>query len=142
VGLDAVAAPFSVPLPEPPGDAAELHFEGRLDALRRLVVEHAAQVGLARGRIVDLAVAANEIASNSLRHGDGRGVLRIWSQGRRVVCEIRDRGRLGDPLIDRELPSPGSTTGRGLWIANQLCDLVQIRSFPAGTVVRLHMAFG
>jgi hypothetical protein len=27
----------------------------------------------------------------------------------------------------------------GLWLANQLCDLVQIRSFAAGTVVRLHM---
>ena len=28
---------------------------------------------------------------------------------------------------------------RGLWLANQLCDLVQIRTLPAGTVVRLHM---
>jgi anti-sigma regulatory factor (Ser/Thr protein kinase) len=82
----------------------------------------------------------NEIASNSLLHGGGRGVLRVWRQGRRVVCEIRDRGRLDDPLADRDLPSPESTVGRGLWIANQLCDLVQIRSFPTGTVVRLHMA--
>ena len=28
--------------------------------------------------------------------------------------------------------------GRGVWLANQLCDLVQIRSGAAGTVVRLH----
>jgi anti-sigma regulatory factor (Ser/Thr protein kinase) len=28
--------------------------------------------------------------------------------------------------------------GRGLWIVNQLCDLVQIRSAPSGTVVRVH----
>jgi hypothetical protein len=30
--------------------------------------------------------------------------------------------------------------GRGLWIVNHLCDLVQLRSSPAGNVVRLHMA--
>lgn len=139
-GIEAATAPFSVPLPEPPADAAEVPFEGRLEALRRVVVEHAARAGLGRGRVVDLAVAVNEIASNSLVHGGGRGILRIWRQGRRVVCEIRDRGHLDDPLADRDLPVPESTSGRGLWIANQLCDLVQIRSFPTGTVVRLHMA--
>jgi anti-sigma regulatory factor (Ser/Thr protein kinase) len=140
-GLDAVAAPFAVPLPEPAGDAAELPFEeGALEALRRVVVEHATRAGLGRGRIVDLLVAVEEIVSDSLRHRGGRGVLRIWPQGRRVVCEISDGGRLDDPLADRVLPSPGSASGRGLWIANRLCDLVQIRSFPTGTVVRLHMA--
>jgi anti-sigma regulatory factor (Ser/Thr protein kinase) len=29
--------------------------------------------------------------------------------------------------------------GRGLWLVNQLCDLVQLRSSAAGGVVRLHM---
>ena len=29
--------------------------------------------------------------------------------------------------------------GRGMWLANQLCDLVQLRSSPEGTVVRMHM---
>ena len=29
--------------------------------------------------------------------------------------------------------------GHGLWLANQVCDLVQVRSFPTGTVVRLHL---
>ena len=33
----------------------------------------------------------------------------------------------------------GQPGGYGLWLANQLCDLVQIRSLPAGTAVRLHM---
>jgi anti-sigma regulatory factor (Ser/Thr protein kinase) len=140
---EAVAATFDAPLPEPADVAAEVHFEaGPLEALRRVVVDQAARAGLARSRIVDLLVAVDEIARNSLRHGGGRGILRIWHQGRRVVCEIRDRTRIDDPLADRELPSPESTTGRGLWIANQLCDLVQIRSFPTGTVVRLHVASG
>jgi hypothetical protein len=29
--------------------------------------------------------------------------------------------------------------GRGLWMVNQLCDLVQLRSFPDGAAVRVHM---
>jgi anti-sigma regulatory factor (Ser/Thr protein kinase) len=29
--------------------------------------------------------------------------------------------------------------GYGLWLANQVCDLVQVRSSPAGTTVRLHV---
>ena len=29
--------------------------------------------------------------------------------------------------------------GRGLWLVHELCDLVQLRSSPAGTVVRMHM---
>jgi hypothetical protein len=37
-------------------------------------------------------------------------------------------------------PEPGELDGRGLWLANQLCDLVQIRSGAGGTRVRLQMA--
>ena len=40
---------------------------------------------------------------------------------------------LGQPVLDQ----PG---GRGLWLANQLCDLVQVRTFELGNVVRIHMA--
>jgi hypothetical protein len=29
--------------------------------------------------------------------------------------------------------------GRGLWVVQQVCDLVQIRTSPAGTAIRLHM---
>jgi len=32
----------------------------------------------------------------------------------------------------------GATGGWGLWLANQLCDLVQLRELPEGSVVRLH----
>ena len=28
--------------------------------------------------------------------------------------------------------------GHGLWMVNQLCDLVQVRSFARGSAVRLH----
>jgi len=48
-------------------------------------------------------------------------------------------GKIADPLADRRKPDPNEPGRRGLWMANQLCDLVQIRVRAAGTVVRLHM---
>jgi hypothetical protein len=29
--------------------------------------------------------------------------------------------------------------GLGLWMVNQLCELVEVRTDPRGTTVRLHM---
>jgi hypothetical protein len=42
-----------------------------------------------------------------------------------------------DPLVGRGLLSDVTEHGRGIWMANQLCDLVQIRSSSFGTTVRL-----
>jgi hypothetical protein len=41
-----------------------------------------------------------------------------------------------DPLIGRRAPREGEDDS--LWIANQACDLVQVRSSSAGTTVRVH----
>jgi anti-sigma regulatory factor (Ser/Thr protein kinase) len=141
-GLSEIAAPFRAPLSEPPADAARLAFgeEADLAQLRRFVVAELAQRGVAGDRRGDLTIVVNEIASNSLRHGSGDGELAVWSAGPRVVCEIRDGGSFDDPLADRRLPSADRVGGRGLWMANQLCDLVQVRSFDSGTVVRLQLA--
>ena len=84
-------------------------------------------------------LAVNEILTNSVRHGGGTGVLRIWQDDETLVCEVRDGGRIDDPLADRRRPRPDQTGGRGLWIANQLCDLVQLRSLADGSVVRVSM---
>jgi anti-sigma regulatory factor (Ser/Thr protein kinase) len=142
VGLGEIAAPFRAPLSEPPADATWLVFseEADLVSIRRFVVAELARRGVAGDRRADLTIVVNEIASNSLRHGSGDGELAIWGVGRRVVCEIRDGGDFDDPLADRRPPSADRAGGRGLWMANQLCDLVQVRSFDSGTVVRLHLA--
>jgi len=87
-------------------------------------------------------VAVNEIATNSIHHGGGRGNLTIWQEASAVVCEIGDRGRFDNALADRERPSDTVAGPRGLWLANQLCDLVQIGSLRDGTVVRLHKGRG
>jgi anti-sigma regulatory factor (Ser/Thr protein kinase) len=100
---------------------------------------HAAAAGLDRARTADLVLAVDEVATNSLRHGGGRGTLRIWRDAGALVCEVRDAGRLEDPMAGRERPAAERDRGRGLWMVNQLCDLVQLRSFPEGAAVRVHL---
>ena len=140
LGAEAISQPFADELPEPQVPAQELRFgHGGLHQVRCFVAEHARAAGLGAGRANDLVVAVNEIATNSIEHGGGSGALRLWREGQRVVSEVRDAGRLDDPLADRRLPGPGDHAGRGLWLANQLCDLVQVRSFPGEFVVRLHV---
>ena len=83
--------------------------------------------------------SVHEVVSNSIRHGGGAGTLHLWRDDDALVCEVRDGGRIDDPLVGRERPEFGRAGGRGLWLANQLCDLVQVRSFSDGSVVRLHV---
>jgi anti-sigma regulatory factor (Ser/Thr protein kinase) len=88
---------------------------------------------------VAVYLAVNELASNSIRHAGGEGRIRCWREPDRIVCEVRDSGRIEDPLAGRGLPSDDLACGRGLWLVNQLCDLVQLRSLASGVAVRLHM---
>ena len=106
--------------------------------LRRWVTRFATSVGLPKSRATAVVTAVNELATNTVLHGGGKGTLRMWKADAALVCEVRDAGVYGLPLADRERPGPGAADPRGLWVANQLCDLVQIRTFTDGTVVRLH----
>lgn len=134
--------PFSGEL-SAPADAAALSFDvGRLSEVRRFVSAAAASEGLDPERVGDLVLAANELATNSIRHGGGSGEIALWRDGAHVVCEVRDGGWIREPLVGRERPERGQTGGRGLWLVNQLCDLVQIRSAQSGTTVRMQMLLG
>jgi anti-sigma regulatory factor (Ser/Thr protein kinase) len=139
-GIDLVAAPFAHPLSSPPRDAATLVFTGdTLDAVRHFIATKAEQVGMDSVGRSDLVLAVNEVATNSVVHGGGDGTLIVWREDETLVCELRDSGHFDHPLAGRERPHPGRVGGHGLWLANQLCDLVQVRSFSTGTVVRLHV---
>ena len=138
-GLSAIGAPFAEPLPEPPASALELAFgDGPLEALRWLVGRAAADAGLDATRAADLVLAVHELATNTVRHGGGRGTLRIWREPDALICEVADAGRLDLPLAGRERPLAAQSGGRDLWLVNHLCDFAQIRCFEAGSVVRLH----
>jgi anti-sigma regulatory factor (Ser/Thr protein kinase) len=134
------AGPFGEPLPEPRGPVRVQAFgAGDLAEVRKLVALRARGAGLTSSRADDLVLAVNEVASNSIRHAGGAGMLRIWSDGDTLLCEVQDRGRLRDPLAGRRRPDFTGSGGQGLWITNQVCDLVQLRSFSDGSAVRIHM---
>ncbi|MFD9722978.1 anti-sigma factor RsbA family regulatory protein [Streptomyces sp. NPDC059072] len=138
----AVCADCDPPLAEPDGAVSRFEYApGQLGAVREYVVAWARGTSLGPGRRGDLVLAVSEAAANSLSHGGGRGTLRLWnSAGSGVVAEIRDGGRLSDPLAGRRRPSLASPHGgRGLWMIHQLCDLVEIRASADGLTLRLHM---
>ena len=139
-GIDKVAQRFEEPLPEPPGTFEELsvNVTGLRDA-RRLVRRRAEGAGL-NGRADDFVLAVNEILSNSLHHAHEEGLLRVWDEPDGLVCEVRDGGHIVQPLIGREEPALGQVGGHGIWLVNLVCDLVQVRSSPDGSTVRMKMS--
>lgn len=131
--------PFERPAPDRPVGIESLSFAvGDLGRVRTYVARRAQLGGLARKPAVALVLAVNEIATNSLQHGGGRGELRVWSEDGSVICEISDRGHITSALAGRLPPALDGADGGGLWLANHMCDLVQIFSSPDGTAIRLH----
>jgi anti-sigma regulatory factor (Ser/Thr protein kinase) len=142
-GLESACTPPDAPLTEPPERARMVPFDAdSLAAVRIATWQLGVTTGLDDSRVEDLLLAVNELASNSVRHGGGRGVVRLWSEGGALVCEVSDGGQMTAPLAGRLRPDTGQASGYGLWLVNQLCDLVQVRVGAAGTVVRLRMIAG
>lgn len=141
LSADPALAHLDAPLSPAPSSSGALSFgDGDIRMVREQVATHILRSGMDAERGFDLLVAVTEVATNSLLHGGGRGELRVWHDADMVVCEVSDNGVLADPLAGRQAPNPDEEGRRGLWIANQLCDLVQIRVYDTGTVVRLHMS--
>ncbi len=130
-------------LPEPGSALAERLFTLQdLHAVRALVTGHAKRCGLAEEIAHGFVLAVHEVAANSVQHGGGHGILRLWQDRNRLICEVRDRGVIDPGRLTDEAPPPEQTAGRGLWLARQLCDLVELQTSPAGSVVRLHIVAG
>jgi anti-sigma regulatory factor (Ser/Thr protein kinase) len=138
-GPDGIPPGCDAPLPEPPSRAARLGYAANLRSIRDLVASHAAQAGLTSGRTADLVLAVSEIAANTLRHTRAGGILHVWRTPDSLVCQLHDQGLIADPLAGRRAPSLSALGGQGLWVVNQVCDLVELRSGRTGTTVRLHM---
>ena len=126
-----------------PGGAASMPPPFDPAASRAFVRDRAARAGVAEPRSMDLALAASEILANAADHGAGPTALRTWADGGYLVCQIDDAGAgLADPFAGYRPPGTEQPTGRGLWLARQVVDLMQIAPGPRGTSVRLHVPIG
>ncbi|MCU1360608.1 MAG: putative serine/threonine kinase anti-sigma factor [Ilumatobacteraceae bacterium] len=126
------------PLPVPPAGATSLDFTtaGAVDAVVDRCLGTAGFSGRQRS---DFVKAAHTLAADSVTHGDGHGSLVVWVDGDRAICDISDDGHIAGALAGRQRPAAGAGRGNGLWEANQLCDLVQMRTSADGSTVRLHV---
>ena len=125
-------------LPRHPVDAEVFTYDRtRLAALRKQVKRAAEGSGIGPRQAADLVAAASELAANSVAHGGGSGTMYTWREGDHLLIDFEDRGTIEEPLAGRLHPAADQRGGRGLWLANQLCDLVQIRSGALGTTVRV-----
>jgi anti-sigma regulatory factor (Ser/Thr protein kinase) len=137
-GQERIPPAYNRPLAPPPPHAQTLSYQYDLRPVRQQVASCAQEAGLHGDRAADLMLAASEVAANTLRHTADGGTLWVWSGPDEVVCQVQDSGNVTDPLAGR-WRSPDRPSGQGLWIVNQLCDLVELRTGPGGTVVRMHM---
>ncbi len=134
--------PLAGELDPAPPDAERLRFEGAtsLSTVRRFAWAAANEAGLDYAAQSDLVLAVNELAANSIVHATGDGLATIWTADGALICQVEDDGTFDDPLAGRRRPGVTQLRGRGLWLVNQLCDLVQVRSSAAGSIVRIRIA--
>lgn len=121
----------------PDGPVAELEFAEDPAVVRAFVTEQASYAGLHGEQLEALRVAVGELATNAIVHGRAPRRARVWEAEGRLVCEVEDGGTgVASQLAGYVMPGTDARSGRGLWIARQLCDRVEID----GARMRLHLA--
>lgn len=135
-----IVAKYNRPLPPAP-QVPKIAFDvGNLTRARRFAIDQAIRFGL-RGEHTELELVVGELTANSVQHGGGRGTLSVWAEQGHLVCEVRDTGQITDPLVGRRPVNHGQLNGRGLLLVNQLAELVRLHTGPAGTTIRVHLAY-
>ncbi|MEU5863196.1 sensor histidine kinase [Nonomuraea sp. NPDC047529] len=135
---DLVVARHNRPFDEP-AECVSLRFDRTdLAAARNLAGEQASAAGFGDDRLDDIRLVVAELGANSLDHGGGSGLVRIWTEDARLVCEVADRGHIADPLAGRVPVEAQRSGSRGLLIVNLLSDLVRVHTRPGATAVRAY----
>lgn len=136
-GRAHVEAMLGRDLPTLAGEPTIIPFTSHnLGRLRTFLKLEGHVAGLAVQQAANLSAVSCGLAADSLARGATGGTIRVWRQPRSVVCEVVDDTHLADPLVGRRAPL--TENADAIWAANQLCDLVQVRTTPGGTTVRVH----
>jgi anti-sigma regulatory factor (Ser/Thr protein kinase) len=124
-----------------PSNATDVPCDGDQHLFRARLSAMARDEGLGADRVQQLVLAASEVATNALVHGERPVRAQVWTTGGEIVCEVADAGAgIADPLVGWRVPHPAVPGGWGLPMTRQLCDAVEIGTDDGGTRVRLHMA--
>jgi len=128
---------FAAALPDPVGRTTTIDFD-RLRQQHIADVQRAAEAaGLPADRAAGLAVAVGEISTTALC-SSGSARIRLWTEQDAVICDITAATTIDNPMVGRSAVVNPDRHERGIRLANALCDLVQVRSRPEGSTVRLH----
>ena len=107
-----VAQPARVPV-----DAVSLYGcefgRDHLGGVRTAVARLAGALGLADRAQFNFILVINELTTNVIRHGGGRGCVRLWRHGDELWCEVEDTGPgiPAAPLHRMRAPAPGRRAG-------------------------------
>ncbi|MGY1580387.1 anti-sigma factor RsbA family regulatory protein [Streptomyces sp. MN13] len=137
---EGVVARYNRPLTVVPDALAVVFDAESLPEARHVVTGEGARHGLTGTRLGDLALVTAELTTNSVVHGGGTGTVRVWTEDGHLVVEVRDKGRLTDPLAGRRPAPQTQRGGRGLLLVNLVSDLVRTHTDDAGTTVRCWFA--
>lgn len=126
---------------QPTGVTLERVTLSHLAQIRNVVTNLAGRAGIDDERAAHFVIAVNEVVINAIQHGGGAASVTATVVGRKLVVDVRDRGPglASAPAIARP-PDPDSVHGRGLWLAGQLSDNLEVVDSAAGTHVRLTAA--
>jgi anti-anti-sigma factor len=118
-----------------------------LYALRSSVAAHGSHAGLPEGRVGDLVLVVHELAANAVRHGAGRGRVRIWNTGGALRCEVTDDGPPDRAAGGTDTSTGDSAAwridpGHGLWLIRQVADQTSVQAGASGTVTTVSFALG
>jgi serine/threonine-protein kinase RsbW len=107
--------------------------------LRHQVLRLAAHAGLPTERAQAFAAAVHEAVANAIAHAQGGELAVVQDDQRRLIAEVRDAGPGMPCAVAFTLPPPEATSGRGMWLAGELADHIDVHANPHGTTVRLEM---
>jgi len=126
--------PDPVPIP----GLRSMPFGRDVEEFRERLARELAADGVAEARMLDMLLAATEVATNAIQHGGGVKAVRVGSAEGRSVCEIVDRGEgFDDPAAG--FLAPRRATGTGLWVARRLTWQIDFFRSPAGFTTRLSL---
>jgi anti-sigma regulatory factor (Ser/Thr protein kinase) len=122
--------------PEPLPGLRSFSVGDDLEAFRERLARELVAENIREAQVLDMLVAATEVATNAVLHGGGIEEVRVGRADGRFVCEVVDRGGgFDDPLAGYLVPREG--IGAGLWVARQLTWRVESFDSPRGFTVRI-----